>query len=215
VAIAGQEAFMKKSIRLGQVRDGFTGGQATRWRRGVLAAAVALGACSLYGVEAPPGVQTGTPGAPADDLGQAVLHITAVPEDVQCVRLTAAGPARSVVKEIDANGTDALSENLTGLPLGTVTFTGEAFPAACTSVSKTSIAAWASEGVEASIVLGRLANVDLVMARNGRAKVDVTFQDEAACTATGAICRIASECCSRRCLDHACASADAGASERD
>jgi hypothetical protein len=180
---------------------------------------LSLAGCNLYGVEPPPGVlQPGGQATPAsDELGQAVLNITAVPDDVQCVRITAAGPGRTVSKEIDANGTGAMSQTLTGLPLGTVEFTGEAFPAACTSVSKTTIAAWASEAVAASIVLGRLANVDLVMARNGRAKVDVTFQDEAACTPLEGACRVAGECCSRRCLDHLCAAptADAGISTRD
>ena len=177
---------------------------------GLLAGGLTWGACSLYGIDAPQALPSGTSPAPAEELGQAVLHITAVPEDVQCLRITAAGPGRSVAKEIEANGTAALSQNLTGLPLGTVVFTGEAFPSACSAVSKSTIAAWASESVEASIVLGRLASVDLVMARNGRAKVDVTFQDEAACTAVGAACRVAGECCSKRCLDHLCASADAG-----
>jgi hypothetical protein len=178
---------------------------------------LSLAACNLYGVEPPPGVlQPGGQAAPAaDELGQAVLNITAVPEDVKCVRITAAGPGRSVSKEIDANGTGALSQTLTGLPLGTVDFTGEAFPAACTAVAKTTIAAWASEAVQASIVLGRLANVDLVMARNGRAKVDVTFQDEAACTAIAGECRLASECCSKRCVDHVCTAFGADAAARD
>jgi hypothetical protein len=174
-----------------------------------------LAACNLYGVEPPQSLHAGTPPPADDQLGQAQLNITAVPEEVQCLRITAAGPGRAVAKEIEANGAAALSQTLTGLPLGTVVFTGEAFAAACTSVGKSSIAAWASESVEASIVLGRLANVDLVMARNGRAKVDVTFQDEAACTPLGAACRVPSECCSKRCLDHLCAIADAGAVPRD
>jgi hypothetical protein len=178
--------------------------------------ALATAACNLYGIEPPSGaLKPGAMAPAADELGQAVLNITAVPEDVQCVRITAAGPGRTVAKEIDADGTGALSQTLTGLPLGTVVFTGEAFPAACTSVGKATIAAWASESVEASVVLGRLANVDLVMARNGRAKVDVTFQDEAACTPLAAACRVAGECCSKRCLDHVCTSADAGAPPRD
>lgn len=180
----------------------------------LLASGAVLGACGLYGIE-PPTPRPGSPGANADDVGQAVLHITAVPEDVQCLRITAAGPGRSVVKEIEASGADAFSQNLTGLPLGTVVFTGEAFAAACASVSKSTIAGWASESVETSIVLGRLANVDLVMARNGRARVDVTFREEAACTGPGAACRVASECCSKRCTAGACSNADAGATSRD
>ncbi|HEY0709980.1 MAG TPA: hypothetical protein VGG33_24415, partial [Polyangia bacterium] len=125
-------------------------------------------------------------------------------EDVQCIRITAAGAARTEEREIDAVAGAMVAETLTGLPLGSVKFLGEAFAAACTSVSKSTIAAWASEPVTASVVLGRLANVDLVMARNGRAKVDVSFEEEAACTPLGATCRVASECCSKRCLGQTC-----------
>ena len=62
--------------------------------------------------------------------------------------------------------------------------------------------------VVVSIVLGRLASVDLVMVRNGRAKVDITFTEEGACTKAGATCRIASECCSRKCTEGLCAAAE-------
>jgi hypothetical protein len=175
----------------------------------VLAATVA--ACGLYGIEPPDNVRTSSP-RPGDqpEIGQAVLHIAAVPDDVACVRITAAGPSRTVTREIDVNGAAALSESLSGLPLGTVVFTGEAFAGKCSAVSKSTIAGWASDPVSVSIVLGRLSNVDLVMTRNGRAKVDVNFADEAACTPLGAACRIASECCSKRCLGAVCVVADAG-----
>jgi hypothetical protein len=86
-----------------------------------------------------------------------------------------------------------------------VTFTGEAFTADCSAVSKSTVAAWTSQPVAVSIVLGRLANVELVMVRNGRAKVDITFTEEGACTQSGAACRIASECCSKKCESGLCA----------
>ena len=98
-----------------------------------------------------------------------------------------------------------MTQSLSGLPLGSVTFIGEAFTAECSAVSKSTIAAWSSQPVEVSIVLGRLANVELVMVRNGRAKVDITFTEEGACTKTGAACRIASECCSSKCTQGVCA----------
>jgi hypothetical protein len=122
--------------------DLFAGGSLRRLRRLVLlATGLGAGACSLYGIEPPTSLHPGGSAPPPEELGQAVLHISAVPEDVQCLRITAAGPGRTVAKELAVNGTAALSQNLTGLPLGTVIFTGEAFPAACTSVSKSSIAA--------------------------------------------------------------------------
>ena len=173
------------------------------WARFRVGALLFTGACGLYGVD-PPGQK------PLPEISQVVLKITSLPDDVKCLRITAAGAGRTEAREIDvAGGTDVL-ENLSGLPLGMVTFTGEAFAAACSAVSKATVAGWASEPVVASIVLGRVANVTLAMTRNGRAHVDVTFNDEAACTATGGACRLASECCTRHCLDHACVVADAG-----
>jgi hypothetical protein len=160
-----------------------------------------LTACGLYGIEPPH----------RTEVGQAVLQITAVPEDVKCLRITATGPGRTEERELDVTATGDLAETLTGLPIGSVVFKGEAFTGACTAVSKTTIAGWASEPVTASIALGRLSTVTLSMVRNGRAKVDVNFQDEAACTATGAACRLASECCTRHCTGGVCAlAADAG-----
>lgn len=171
----------------------------------VAAALVSAAGCSLYGAEAPPSRSGG------DDLEQVVLKIAEVPADVRCVRVTAAGETRSVIREIETTGGTALTESLSGLPIGTVVFTGEAFTAACASVTKSTVAPWASAPVETSIVVGRLSTVELAMVRNGRAKVEVTFAEEAACTATGLECRINSECCSKKCTAGACVATDAGA----
>ncbi len=168
--------------------------------------AAGAGACGLYGLEP----------LPEDDgVEQVVLRIAVVPSDVRCIRVSAAGPGRTVERELETSGSTSLTQNLSGLPLGTVTFLGEAFTAACTSVSKSTIAAWASQPVETSVVLGRLSNVDLVMVRNGRAKVDISFTEEGACTPTGSACRIASECCSRTCSEDVCAPAASSAAGAD
>lgn len=173
--------------------------------------------CGLYGSHPaddsllPP--RSSGPSSPsASDIEQVRLYIGEVPTDVRCVRITVEGAGRSVVRELDVTGGTELSESLSGLPIGTVTFLGEAFAAACTAVTKATIAAWASAPVQASIVLGRLTTVELTMVRNGRARVEVTFTEEAACTALGAACRVNTECCSKRCSAGACiAGGDAGA----
>ncbi|HEY0711604.1 MAG TPA: hypothetical protein VGF45_02955 [Polyangia bacterium] len=184
----------------------------------VVLAAVCGTGCELYGVEgASPRPRGRAPGAGdgetegATESGQAMLRVAVVPDDVKCLRITAEGTGRTEEREIDAAPGAMLAETLTGLPLGSVKFTGDAFAAACSSVSKSTIAAWASEPVTVSVVLGRLANVAWVMARNGRAKVEVSFEDEAACTPLAQACRVASECCSRRCTGQICVpAADAG-----
>jgi hypothetical protein len=181
----------------------FTHATAPPSSRTLAAFLVALSSCGLYTLE---------PLAEEDDIEQVVLKIAVVPTDVRCIRITAAGPGRTAEREIETSGAVSLSQSLSGLPLGTVTFLGEAFTSDCTAVSKTTIAAWASQPVEASIVIGRLASVELVMVRNGRAKVEVGFTEEGSCTATGSTCRVNSECCSRRCTSGVCEVAEAGTS---
>jgi hypothetical protein len=141
---------------------------------------------------------------------QVVLAISAVPSDVTCVRLTAAGPGRVVTREVDVMAGAEVSEAFGGLPLGTVEFTGEAFTGACTAVSKATIPAWVSEPVQEAVVLGRIVTVALTLHRNGRAKVVLDFADEATCIPTGSACLTSAECCARSCLRGLCQPRDAG-----
>ena len=188
-----------------------------RQAAGVVVAALAFTGCDLYGNGPVTDYDRRSPAAVApeppagSDVEQVRLYIGEVPADVRCLKLTAEGQGRTVVRELEVMGGGSLTESLSGLPIGIVTFTGEAFTTACSAVSKSSIGAWASAPVQASIVLGRLSTVELVMVRNGRAKVSVTFTEEAACTAVGAACRINSECCSKKCTLGLCAVPDGGA----
>jgi hypothetical protein len=148
---------------------------------------------------------------PPEGPEQVMLAIAVVPAEVRCVRITAAGPGRTLERELDAVGGMPLTKSLAGLPLGTVTLTGEAFPSACDAVSKSTIPAWVSDPVDVSIVLGRSTTVELTMVRNGRAKLDINFSDEPACSPGGAACLGGSECCSKTCIAHVCAGGDADA----
>jgi hypothetical protein len=143
---------------------------------------------------------------------QVVLAISTVPADVSCLRLTAAGPGRTFSREVEAMPGASIDEAFSGLPLGTVNFLAEAFPASCTSVSKATIATWISDPAQAAVVVGRLATVALTLHRNGRAKVSVDFVDEPLCQPAGATCITDLECCSHACTRGACeAGGDAGA----
>jgi hypothetical protein len=133
---------------------------------------------------------------------QVVLAITAVPADVTCVRLTAAG--RTVARELDVAAGAEVNEAFGGLPLGPVEFKAEAFTGACTAVSKSTIPAWVSEPAQEAIVLGRIATVALTLHRNGRAKVTLDFADEAPCQPLAAACTTNAECCSRSCTRGVC-----------
>jgi hypothetical protein len=116
-------------------------------------------------------------GGDSPSLGEARLILTDVPDDLGCVRVTAAGPGRTTVRELVPEAS-TMQTTLTGLPVGSVAFTGEAFTAACPSVTARTAPLWVSEPVTAAIAPGRLATVALVMHLNGRAKVSVRFDDE-------------------------------------
>jgi hypothetical protein len=143
-------------------------------------------------------------GRSLDKEVQVVLAITAVPTDVTCVRLTATAQGRTVSREVDVMAGAEVNESFGGLPLGTLEFKGEAFPGACTAVSKATIPTWVSEPVQEAIVLGRIASVALTLHRNGRAKVTLDFADEASCLPLAAACLATAQCCSKHCIRGSC-----------
>lgn len=150
-------------------------------------------------------------GAPRPEDVQVVLALAAVPADVGCVRVTAAGSGRTVTRELDVTPGTSLDEPFSGLPLGTVSFSADGFAAGCGAVTKATVPAWVSDTQVASVSLTRIATVELTLHRNGRAKVNVDFADEPMCSPGGAACLHATECCSHQCLHGACAGADGGA----
>jgi hypothetical protein len=109
---------------------------------------------------------------------QVVLAISTVPADVACLRLTATGPGRTFSREVDTMPGASVDESFGGLPLGPVQFLAEAFPAACTSVSKATVPTWISDPSQINIAVGRLSSVSLTLHRNGRAKVSIDFADD-------------------------------------
>lgn len=119
------------------------------------------------------------PSGPPGEV-QVLLALATVPAEVACVRITAEGATRSVVRELPVSEGAMVSESFSGLPLGPVVFKAEAFVADCESVTKSTIPGWASEPETVSIALGRLTTVSMTLNRNGRAKVNVEFNDETA-----------------------------------
>jgi len=164
--------------------------------------AVLASALTLTGCAPPP---------PAPQEIQALLTVAAVPPDVACIRITAAGPGRTVEREIGVSPGGMVSEAFSGLPLGTVVFKAEAFNGDCDAVTKSTVPGWASEPEDVAIVLGRQASVSLTLNRNGRAKVDVQFNDEPLCTPTVSACIASAECCSKLCKTGLCVDRDGGA----
>jgi hypothetical protein len=113
----------------------------------------------------------------SDDVGTASIALSAVPADVRCVRISVTGAGRSLSQGFDITTGSNVELTLSNLPLGQLTFTGEAFEKPCAQVSATDTGDWKSEPVTVEEVAGTVARVNLVMKRNGRAVVAVSFED--------------------------------------
>jgi hypothetical protein len=116
--------------------------------------------------------------AKSDEGGQAMLSLAAIPEDVTCIRVTVAGEFRSSESDFDVVPGDTLTQALTGLPVGAVVFSANAYTAACSSVTKSTIPMWVSDEKTVNLVQGKSSSVTLTLYRNGRAKVTVEFADQ-------------------------------------
>jgi hypothetical protein len=116
--------------------------------------------------------------AKGDESGQAMLSLAAIPDDVTCIRVTAAGEFRSSVVDFDVVPGDTLTQALTGLPVGAVVFSANAYSATCDSVTKSTVPMWISDEKTVNLVQGKSSSVTLTLYKNGRAKVTVEFADQ-------------------------------------
>jgi len=116
--------------------------------------------------------------AGAKPLEQVMLHIEDVPEDVACLRITATGSSREMVRDLEVTVGQAVGESFSGLPIGTVVFQAAAYSQTCDKVTKTTVPSWVSEEVSVTVSLTHSTSVSLTLYRNGRAKVSVGFDPE-------------------------------------
>jgi hypothetical protein len=114
----------------------------------------------------------------ATETGQALLSLGTIPDGVACVRVTAAGEFRQVVTDYDVTAGSALSETLSGLPVGRIAFSANAYAQACASATKSTTPMWLSEEKLVTIAQGKSTSVTLTLYKNGRAKVTVEFADQ-------------------------------------
>src|SRR5262245_9308934 len=113
-----------------------------------------------------------------EDVGVARIALTGTPADVACIGITVSGGSRTVSRRFDATPGMNQTFMLNGLPLGNDVFTGQAYSAACASVTDATIADWTSDGVSATLAKGAVADVALILRRNGRANVSIGFDDD-------------------------------------
>jgi hypothetical protein len=112
------------------------------------------------------------------ESGQAMLSVGTIPDNVACVIVTIAGEFRTEVRDFAVTPGSALSEALTGLPVGTVVFSANAYSQGCGSVTKSTVPMWLSEEKTVNLVQGKSSSVTLTLYKNGRAKVTVEFADQ-------------------------------------
>jgi len=117
-------------------------------------------------------------GAKPESVEQVTLHIEDVPEDVACLRITATGTSRQVVRDLDVTLGQAVSESFSGLPIGTVVFQAAAYSQTCDNVTKSTVPSWISDEVSVTVSLTHSTSVSLTLYQNGRAKVTVGFDPE-------------------------------------
>jgi len=132
----------------------------------------------------------------AEGTASAVIAITTVPSGVQCLSITATG-SRAVTSTFNVMTGAAATLSMQSLPTGSVTFSGNAFAAACSAVTASDVPTFVGVPTVAQLTVGTVAQVTLPMARNGRASVTVDFEgDLTMCAASGQTCTAANPCCS-------------------
>ena len=124
------------------------------------------------------GCDQGSGAQPASDTEQVQLRIENVPPEVACLRLTATGDSREVVRDLDVVEGQSIVESMSGLPVGKVIFQAQAYAQACDSVTKGTVPTWVSDEVPVTVSLSQSKSVSLTLYRNGRAKVTVGFDSE-------------------------------------
>lgn len=112
------------------------------------------------------------------ETGEALLSVATIPDGVVCVRVTAAGEFRQVVTDYDVTPGSALSASLSGLPVGRILFSANAYSQACESATKSTVPMWLSDEKSVNITQGKSSSVTLTLYKNGRAKVTVEFADQ-------------------------------------
>jgi hypothetical protein len=140
-----------------------------------------------------------------EDTGMAQIAISQVPSDgsVGCISVTAEG-SFTVTESVDVTPGQSTVIDMKHLPVGTVSFTGDAYQGPCAAVTAATEPTWISDPVLASVSHVQPVTVHLVMKKNGKADVDVDFPDDPACSADGAPCFTAAECCSQSCTAGSC-----------
>jgi hypothetical protein len=125
-----------------------------------------------------PGAGCGASHSAEPETGQIMLALGTIPENVNCVRISAVGVGREFTRDLDVAPGQTVSEAISGLPVGVVVFSANAYATACSSVTKATVPMWVSDEKTVTLVQGKSSTVTLTLYKNGRAKVTVEFADD-------------------------------------
>ncbi len=143
-----------------------------------LALIAGIGAAACSSSPAAPATTLGSATTPgATDGGHATIALSVVPIGVSCVEIDVAG-VRDVANLFSVAPNQPAVLSLTGLPLGSVTFTGLAYPLACSAVTGPVQATWISKPTAATLVAETVTDVALALVPNGQASVGVGFDPD-------------------------------------
>jgi hypothetical protein len=110
-------------------------------------------------------------------LGEAEVSLTNSPSDVRCLRITVVG-TRTDVRTFPVTTGQKAVFRMGALPVGDDSFSAEAFPVVCGSVTTGVTPTWISEPVVERVNAGKVTHVALAMIHNGGASVSVDFDDK-------------------------------------
>jgi len=131
-----------------------------------------------------------------EDTGRVEFALVIVPVDVQCIQLVATG---SRVRQQNFNVTPGQASvlSMNGLPVGSVTFTGQAFAGGCAGGPTMPSPTYVADPVTAQINATGVTALTLNMRRNGMASISVDFENGGMCTPAGGACAGAAttQCC--------------------
>ena len=113
-------------------------------------------------------------GSEEKGVGEAQFAVKVVPNNVQCIQVTAAG-SRTLTTSFDVTPNQSAQLSMPGLPAGSVTFSANAYSTPCSQVTASSIPGWSSAPVTAQVIAAGVIQVTLVMSQSGSASIGIEF----------------------------------------
>jgi hypothetical protein len=118
----------------------------------------------------------GDEAAPPDGDERFEVALTAIPASTSCVRFTSVGGGRTWAQDFNVTGLANLTAQVRGLPANlALSVSADAYAVACTSITPTTQATWASLPVAVTLLPGVVPTVSFLLRPAGGVSGDVDF----------------------------------------